>query len=168
MADATPPTHLPSIYAGEQSPGATSIARLSNSSVGVVRILAVEDFAPYREFVASLLNKQPNLRVVCEVSSGLEAVQKAQKLKPDLILMDIGLPDINGIEAARRIRKFAPESRIIFLTQESSSEVVQAAIELGACGYVLKSVAETDLLTAVEAAFQGKQFFSAGANGHGS
>lgn len=107
------------------------------------------------------------MRVVCEVSSGLLAVEKAQELKPDLILMDIGLPDVNGIETARRIRKSAPESRIIFLTQESSSEVVQAAIGLGANGYVLKSVAETDLVTAVETVIQGKQFFSAGTNGHG-
>ena len=149
------------------SPGAYSITGASDSSVAVARILAVEDFEPYRAFVASLLNKQPNLRVECEVSSGLQAVEKAQELKPDLILMDIGLPDLNGIEAARQIRKLDPESRIIFLTQESSSEVVQAAMGLGARGYVFKSKAETDLLTAVKAVMQGKQFFSSGTNGHG-
>ena len=101
-------------------------------------------------------------------SNGLEAVEKAQELKPDLILIDIGLPDLNGIEAARRIRQFAPESKIIFLTQESSSEVVQAAIDLGAKGYVLKSQAETDLLIAVGMVMQGKQFFSCRANGNRS
>ena len=107
------------------------------------------------------------MRVVYEASSGLQAVEKAQELKPDLILMDIGLPDFNGIEAARRIRKFAPESKIIFLTQESSPEVVQAAIGLGASGYVLKSAAETDLVTAVETVIRGEKFFSAGTSRRG-
>jgi DNA-binding NarL/FixJ family response regulator len=92
-------------------------------------------------------------------------VEKAQELQPDLILMDIGLPGINGIEAARRIRTVAPNSKIIFLTQESSLEAVQEAKSLGASGYVLKIDAETDLLTAVQAVLQGKQFFDDGAGG---
>ena len=150
------------------SPGENPITGVSDVPVGVARILAVEDFAPYRALVVSLLNEQPHMRVVCEASSGLQAVEKAQELKPDLILMDIGLPDFNGIEAARRIRKFAPESKIIFLTQESSPEVVQAAIGLGASGYVLKSAAETDLVTAVETVIRGEKFFSAGTNRRGS
>jgi DNA-binding NarL/FixJ family response regulator len=102
------------------------------------------------------------------VSNGLEAVQKAQELKPDLILMDIGLPGLNGIEAARRIRTLAPDSKIIFLTQESSPEVVREAVSLGASGYVLKSQAETDLLIAVDAVLQSKQFFNDFGDRHSS
>jgi two-component system nitrate/nitrite response regulator NarL len=126
----------------------------------------VDDFEPYRKFVSSLLHERPDLQVVCEVSDGLQAVEKAQQLKPDLILMDIGLPGINGIEAARRIRTLVPHSKIIFLTQESSPEVVQEAISLGASGYVLKIEAETDLLMAVQAVLEGKQFFNDGTGGH--
>jgi len=126
----------------------------------------VDDFEPYRKFVSSLLHERPDLQVVCEVSDGLQAVEKAQQLKPDLILMDIGLPGINGIEAARRIRTLVPHSKIIFLTQESSPEVVQEAISLGASGYVLKIEAETDLLMAVQAVLEGMQFFNDGTGGH--
>jgi DNA-binding NarL/FixJ family response regulator len=76
------------------------------------------------------------LQVIGEVSDGLEAVQKAEELQPDLIVLDIGLPTLDGIEAARRIRKFSPESKIVFLSQESSADVVQEAFSLGTLGYV--------------------------------
>jgi len=109
-----------------------------------------------------MLGKRPELQVICEVSDGLVAVHKAEELQPDLILLDIGLPTLNGIEAARRIRKVAPKSRILFLTQESSADVVQEALSLGAAGYVLKVRAGSELLAAVEAALQGKQFVSSG------
>ena len=125
-----------------------------------VRILVVEDFEPFRGFIRSTLEKTPDLQIVCEVSDGLEAVQKAVELKPDLILLDIGLPVLNGIEAARQIRKLVPESKIIFLSQESSAEIVQEAFSLGAWGYVVKTSAGRDLLTAVEAVISGKQFVS--------
>jgi len=100
------------------------------------------------------------LQVICEVSDGLEAVHKAEELKPDLILLDIGLPTLNGIEAARQIRKLAPDSKIVFLSQESSAEVVEEALRLGAWGYVLKTRAGSDLLPAVEAILSGKRFVS--------
>jgi len=122
----------------------------------------VDDFVPYRQFVSSLLHERPDLQVICGVSDGLQAVEKAQELQPDLILMDIGLPGISGIEAARRIRTLAPNSKIIFLTQESSPEVIQEAKSLGASGFVLKMQAETYLLTAMEAVLQGRQFFNDG------
>jgi DNA-binding response OmpR family regulator len=96
------------------------------------------------------------------VSDGLDAVQKAQELQPDLILLDIGLPKLNGLEAGRRIRTISPNSRILFLSQESSPDVVQEALSLGARGYVLKARAQSDLLSAIDAVLGGKQFVSRG------
>src|SRR6266403_1640610 len=85
-----------------------------------------------------------DLRVIGEVSDGLEAVQKCVELQPDLILLDISLPSLNGIKAARQIRRLVPESKVIFLTQESSVDVVQEALSLGAQGYVVKVAFATD------------------------
>ena len=82
-------------------------------------------FPPFRRFIRSTLGKKPGLRVVSEVSDGREAVQKAAELRPDLVLMDVGLPTMNGIEAARQIRKLSPESKIVFLSQESSADFVE-------------------------------------------
>jgi DNA-binding NarL/FixJ family response regulator len=127
-------------------------------AMSTIRILLVEDFAPFREFIRSTLGERADLQVICEVADGLEAVQKAEELKPDLILLDIGLPTLNGIEAARQIRKLAPESKIIFLTQESSDDMVEKALSLGAWGYVLKCRAASDLSAVVEAAILGVRF----------
>ena len=126
----------------------------------LVRILVVDDFGSIRQFVCEALGKRQHLQVVGEASDGLEAIQKAVELKPDLILLDIGLPTLNGLEAARQIRKLVPESKIIFLTQESSADVVQEALSIGAWGYVVKIRAGTDLLAAVEAVISGKRFVS--------
>jgi DNA-binding NarL/FixJ family response regulator len=81
-------------------------------------------------------------------------------LKPDLIILDVGLPSLNGIEAARQIRKIVPHTKIIVVTQESSVDVVQEALRSGAQGYVFKARAATDLVAAVEAVLQGRQFIS--------
>jgi DNA-binding NarL/FixJ family response regulator len=123
-----------------------------------LRVLVVEDFTPFRRVICSILGKKSDLQVICEVSDGLEAVQKAQDLQPDLILLDIGLPGLNGIEAARRIRKVAPDSKIIFLSQETSPDVMREALSLGAWGYVGKTRAGSELLHAVEAVIAEKQF----------
>jgi len=136
-----------------------------NVAMSLVRVLVVEDYEPFRRFVRSTLEKNPELQVVAEVSDGLEALQKSEELQPDLILLDIGLPKLNGMEAARRIRKLSPESKIIFLSQESSSDVVQVALGSGACGYVVKAYAGSELLAAVEAVRQGRQFVSRGLSG---
>ena len=125
-----------------------------------LRVLIVEDFEPFRQIIRSILEKRPELQVIGEVSDGLEAVQKAEELKPDLILLDLGLPTLNGIEAARRIRKLVPESKIIFVTQESSADVMQECLSLGAWGYVVKTRVASELLAAVEAVISGKQFSS--------
>lgn len=120
----------------------------------------VDDYEPFRRFVCSTLRKRPTLQIVGEAADGLEAVQNAEELKPDLILLDIGLPTLNGIEVARRISTVAPESKVIFVTQESSPDMMQATLNLGAWGYVLKAKAASDLLAAVDAVLLGKRFVS--------
>jgi DNA-binding response OmpR family regulator len=126
----------------------------------------VDDTEPFRRFIVTALQARPELQVIGEVSDGLEAVRKAQELHPDLILLDIGLPGLNGIEAARRIRRFSPKSKILFVSQESSADVVQQAFSLGACGYVVKMDAGGQLLAAVDAALRGEQFVGGRFAGH--
>lgn len=131
-----------------------------------VRILVVDDNEAFRRFVTSTFRDRQNLTVVGEASDGLEAVQRAEALQPDLILLDIGLPEVNGLEAARQIRRLAPNARIIFLTQESASDVVAEALSLGAWGYVAKVQAGRDLMVALDAVLQGQRFVSSSVNGH--
>ena len=123
-------------------------------------VLVVEDYAPFRKFVRSTLGERADVQVICEVADGLEAVQKAEELKPDLILLDIGLPTLNGIEAARQIRKLAPESKIIFVSQESDADIVQEALSTGPECYVVKTSAKSDLSAVIEAVCEGRQFVS--------
>jgi DNA-binding NarL/FixJ family response regulator len=123
-----------------------------------IRVLVVEDYEPFQRFVASILQKQSALQIICNVSDGVEAVQKAEELQPDLILLDIGLPSLNGIEVARQIRKVSPKSKILFVSQESSADVVQGALDAGAQGYVLKSDARRELLEGVNAVLRGERF----------
>jgi len=125
-----------------------------------VRILVVDDFEKFRQFVVEMVGKRPELQVVGEASDGLEALQKAVELRPDLILLDISLPSLNGIEVARQMRSLVPESKIIFLTRESSSDVVQEALGLGARGYVNKNMVLADLFAAVETVLLGMTFVS--------
>jgi DNA-binding NarL/FixJ family response regulator len=125
-----------------------------------VRILVVDDYEPFRRFVCSTLGERPGFEILGEASDGVEAVTKAQELKPDLILLDVGLPILNGLEAARQIRIIAPESKIIFVSQESSPDVQQEAFSLGAWGYVLKTRVARDLLATVEAVLLGRHFVS--------
>ena len=125
-----------------------------------VRILLVEDFEPFRILIRAILEQKPGLHIIAEVSDGLDAVQKAVELKPHLILLDIGLPFLSGFDAARLIRKLAPDSRILFVSQEFSPLIVQEALSLGASGYVFKTKLASDLLLAVAAVRQGKTFVS--------
>jgi|SRR5579863_8244948 DNA-binding NarL/FixJ family response regulator len=124
-----------------------------------VRVLVVEDFEPFRRFIHDTL-RGTELQVVGEVFDGKEAVRKAEELRPDLILLDIGLPTLNGIEAARQIRKLAPESKIVFVSQESSADVIEEALNLGAMGYIVKAHAGSGLLAAMEVVRQGGRFVS--------
>jgi DNA-binding NarL/FixJ family response regulator len=131
-----------------------------NRSGSLIPVLVVEDNEPFRRFVWATLSAKPELKIISEVSDGLDAVQKALELQPALIVLDIGLPGLNGIEAARRIRKLSPKSTILFLSQESSPEIVQEALCLGALGFVNKAHAVRDLLIAVEAVLRNEQFVS--------
>ena len=124
-----------------------------------------EDFELFRRFIRSLLQKWPKFQVICETSDGLEAVQRAEELQPDLILLDIGLPNLNGIEAAKRMRQVAPGTKIIFVTQNSDKDVAQAALSTGAQGYVLKTDAGSELFTAVAGVLGGDNFVSSGIKG---
>lgn len=138
----------------------------------VFRILLVDDFAPFRRFIRSALESRPEFRIVDEASDGLEAVRKAKDLQPDLILLDIGLPHLNGIAAAMQIRVFAPRAKILFVSLEASPEIVREAFRLGGHGYIRKVHAYAELIPASEAVLADKQFvshdleFSNGANGH--
>ena len=127
-----------------------------------ITLLLVDDFGAFRVVVSSLLRSRPELQIVAEAADGTEAVQKARQLQPNLILLDIGLPKLNGIEAARQIRELAPQSKIIFVTQETSADIVKEAIGTGAMGYVVKTRIQSELLRAIDAVLEGKQFIGTG------
>src|SRR5215831_12361772 len=126
----------------------------------MVKVLVVDDFEPWCRLICSMLQKIAELQIVGEVSDGLEAVQRARQLQPDLIMLDAGLPGINGIEVATRIHQFLPTTKILFVSEDSSPEVAEAALSTGARGFVVKSDAGKDLLPAVEAVLRGGRFIS--------
>jgi DNA-binding NarL/FixJ family response regulator len=125
-----------------------------------IRIIIADDYEGWRRQARLVLQVRQELQVIWEASDGLEAVQKAEELKPDVILLDISFPKLNGIEAARRIRQLSPGSKIIFLSLHDSPDLVQAALNTGALGYVRKTDAQRELLPAVDAVLQGEQFVS--------
>jgi DNA-binding NarL/FixJ family response regulator len=127
-------------------------------AVASVRILIVDDYEPWRRMVFTLLQEHSNWLVIGEASDGFEAIQKSKELQPDLILLDIGLPGLNGIEAARQICQIVPRSKILFLSENLCPEVVREAFCIGAWGYVVKSDAAHDLLAAMEAVIGDRQF----------
>lgn len=119
-----------------------------------IRILVVEDYEPLRRAVRLFFNIREDLQIVGEASDGLEAFQKAKELQPDLVLLDIDLPILNGIQLARRLRDVLPRTKVLFLSVESSPEIVQEALSSGAMGYVYKLNLASELLPAVEAVLQ--------------
>jgi DNA-binding NarL/FixJ family response regulator len=112
-----------------------------------------------------MLQAYPELQIIGEALDGLEAVRRAKKLQPDLILLDIGLPKLNGLEAARQIEAVAPTARILCVSENRSRDIAEAALANGAGGYVLKSDAGSDLLPAIRAVLEGKRFISASLTG---
>jgi DNA-binding NarL/FixJ family response regulator len=121
----------------------------------------VDDFVPWRNYLVTKLGENPALQIVGLASDGPEAVLKAAELHPDLILMDVNLPELSGIQAAARIRGLSPESKILFVSQNLDFRVALAALNAGGFGYVVKSDAESELLTAVEVVMSGERFVSA-------
>jgi DNA-binding NarL/FixJ family response regulator len=132
------------------------------------RILVVDDYDAWRRFLSTTLQKERELHIVGEVCDGLEAVHRAEELHPDLILLDISLPTLSGIEAARRIRKVSPASKILFVSENRSADIAEEALSTGARGYVVKSHAAGELLPAIDTVLNGKRFLSASLTGHDS
>lgn len=128
--------------------------------MSAIRILVVDDHELVRRAVCSLLSGDPTLDVICETSDGEQAVEKAKELQPDLVLLDISLPGISGIETGRRIRRAVPDARIIFLSQHDSLPMVENALRAGGHGYVAKVDAGSELLPAIRTVRGGKQFVS--------
>ena len=123
-----------------------------------IRVLVVEDFDPWRDFIRATFQRLPELQIIGEATDGLEAIRKARELQPDLVLLDIGLPGVNGIDVARQIRQQVPKAKILFLSESQSWEVVTEAMRAGASGYVVKADAGRDLLVAVKALLRGAKF----------
>ena len=131
--------------------------------LSTVKVLVVDDYAPWLHFVSVALTLKPEIKIVGQAQDGLSAIQKVVELKPELVLLDIGLPDMNGIEVAKRIMELEPKIRILFLTENTAPEIVREALLTGAQGYVVKSSAARELIPAVEALLLDCYFVSAGA-----
>ena len=126
----------------------------------VVRVLIVDDPDLWQDFIVERLQRHPDVLVVGFASDGLEAIRKTEELKPDLVLLDVFLPKLNGLETARRMRKLLPELRILFLSSESTPAIIETAFRVGGCGYVSKMDAASALLDGIHAIFRGNHFIS--------
>jgi DNA-binding NarL/FixJ family response regulator len=126
----------------------------------VLRILIADDHEVARKGIRSLLENHPGWEICGEASDGREAVASVTKLKPDVLLLDIGMPNLNGLDATRQILAIMPEARILILTVHDSEQVVREVLAAGARGFLLKSDTGRDLVTAVEALQQGRTFLT--------
>lgn len=125
-----------------------------------VRMLIADDQRPIREWVRSKLCSSARFEIVAEAGDGYETVAKAEALNPDVVLLDIGMPGLNGIETATLLRSVVPQAKIIFLSQNADPDVIRKALNDGARGFVLKCKAESDLLPAIHTVLLGETFSS--------
>jgi DNA-binding NarL/FixJ family response regulator len=125
-----------------------------------IRILLADDHTILRAGLKMMLNAQSDMEVVGEAQDGQQAVQEAQRLQPDVVLMDITMPDMNGIEATRHIKRILPDIRILVLTMHEHDEYVFQALRAGASGYMLKEAADTELITAIHVIKSGQFYLS--------
>ena len=127
----------------------------------ISRVLVVDDHRLWRHLIIGALEQRGQISVIGEVADGLEAVRQAKDIHPDLITLDVGLPILNGIEAAKEIRVDCPHSKILFVSENRSPDIAEEAMKTGAAGYVVKSHAGSELLPAIEVVLQGGKFVSA-------
>jgi DNA-binding NarL/FixJ family response regulator len=125
-----------------------------------LRVLVADDYAPWCRLVSSALQKQPQLQLAGEASDGIEALQKAQELKADIILLDVNLPKLNGFKVTQRVLEHLPQSKIILVSADPSFDIAAEALRMGAYGYIVKSDAGKELVRALEAVLEGKKYVS--------
>jgi DNA-binding NarL/FixJ family response regulator len=126
-----------------------------------LRILIADDHDLVRRGVKTLLESHAGWEICAEAKTGREAVSKAEELKPDIVILDIGMPDLNGMEAARRIRKASPVTEVLILSMHYSDQLIREIVEAGVRGYIVKTDSDRDLIVAVETLAQHKPFFTA-------
>ena len=134
--------------------------KIRKLGMSVTQILVVDDFLAWQNFVSVMLQGESDLRIISSVTDGLEAVRKAKEIRPDLILMDLSLPVMNGIDATRQILAHSPGTKVLFLSEHRDSDLIQTAFDVGALGYVLKSDSQADLIAGIRSVLLGRPFVS--------
>jgi len=135
-------------------------SRKMKPAMPVKQILLVDDSVPWQRFVQEMFESEADFKIIAIATDGLQAIRKATELQPDVILMDVGLPGINGFDAARQIRALSPASKILLLSNQCSTDIIEAALQAGGSGYVWKSNSQSHLLTAIRAILCGQRFVS--------
>jgi DNA-binding NarL/FixJ family response regulator len=125
-----------------------------------IRVLVADDHAMVRQGIVGILKAHPEIEVVAEASDGAEATRKALETRPDVVVLDVGMPRLNGFEAARRIHEALPDTRILILTMQEEEEYVIRSVRAGASGYLVKDGAASDLLAGIRAVNGGRRYFA--------
>jgi len=125
-----------------------------------IRLLIAEDHTIVRQGLSALLRSEPDIEVIGEASDGLEAVETANRLIPDIVLMDVGMRNLNGLDATRKIKKLFPQMKVLVLTMYDNEECIFQILKAGASGYLIKDSAMTDLVSAIRAVHQGDSYLS--------
>lgn len=133
--------------------------------MSIAKILIVDDFRHWHDFLLEVLESEKDFNIIGFASNGEDAVKKAAELEPDIILMDVSMPRMNGFEASNSIRSVSPNSRIVFVSEHRGPELIQTAFDVGGSGYVLKSDINIDLIPGMRAVLEGRQFVSGSLTG---